>query len=396
MGPVMRFVFGAEHAATTVGRAAGRRSPAAGLTGDGCGPVMAQRLPSRPWRSRGPDRSRAAAARARARRAPPAPERGPAAAGSGGPVAGAAGRGHGRAGGGGRGQRGEPWRRAQPALRALRRRRAHRRSRPAAAPAADLPSRVRPGRPHPDRDGRPGARLARVAACARACSGWRCGRPAWCSPSAACSCAALRAAHRRGRLTEPAVVVGAGTFGAYIAELMREHPELGLRPMGLLDDGPPRRDLPVPSLGSPADLADVVRRLGIRRVIVCFSSACRDEDLVTVMRASRPLRADVCVVPRLYELGMAVPRGCLDEIWGIPLIPLRQLRPLARRARAEAGLRRGRRCRICSPWRRRCCSPWRSRSGCAPVRRPLFRQVRVTGHGRGRADHEAAHADRPR
>ena len=136
-------------------------------------------------------------------------------------------------------------------------------------------------------------------------------------------CAALRAAHRRGLLTERAVVVGAGTFGAYIADLMREHPEYGLRPMGLLDDGPPRRDLSVPSLGSPADLADVVGRLGIRRIIVCFSSACRDEDLVAVMRANRPLRADVYVVPRLYELGMAVPRGCLDEIWGIPLIPLR-------------------------------------------------------------------------
>lgn len=78
-------------------------------------------------------------------------------------------------------------------------------------------------------------------------------------------CTLLRAAHRRGLLTEPAVVVGAGTFGAYVAELMLEHPEVGLR----------------------------------------------------------PLRADVYVVPRLYELGMAVPRGCLDEIWGIPLIPLR-------------------------------------------------------------------------
>ena len=105
---------------------------------------------------------------------------------------------------------------------------------------------------------------------------------------------------------------------------MREHPEFGLRPMGLLDDGPLRRDLSVPSLGSPADLADVVRRLGIRRVIVCLSSACRDEDMVAVMRASRPLGADVYVVPRLYELGMAVPRGYLDEIWGIPLIPLRR------------------------------------------------------------------------
>ena len=135
--------------------------------------------------------------------------------------------------------------------------------------------------------------------------------------------AALRGAHRRGRLTEPAVIIGTGTFGAYLAELMLQHPELGLRPAGLLDDGPPRLDLSVPSLGHPADLADVVRRLGIRRVIVCFSSAVRDEDVVTLIRATRPLPADVCVVPRLYELGMAVPRGCLDEIWGIPLIPLR-------------------------------------------------------------------------
>jgi exopolysaccharide biosynthesis polyprenyl glycosylphosphotransferase len=148
--------------------------------------------------------------------------------------------------------------------------------------------------------------------------------------------AALRAAHRRGLLTEPTVVVGAGTFGAYLAELMREHPELGLRLTGVLDDGPPRRDLPVPFLGSPADLAEVVGRLGIRRVIVCFSSACRDEELVTVVRASRPLRADVCVVPRLYELGMAVPRGCLDEIWGIPLIPLRR----SGQSRAALGLKR--------------------------------------------------------
>jgi exopolysaccharide biosynthesis polyprenyl glycosylphosphotransferase len=136
--------------------------------------------------------------------------------------------------------------------------------------------------------------------------------------------AVLRAARRAGLLGEPALVVGAGTFGAYIGELMRGHPELGLRVQGYLDYGAPRRDLALPSLGAPSDLAEVVTRLGIRRVIVCYA-ACKDEDLVTVVRAARPLRADVCVVPRLYELGMAVPRSCLDEIWGIPLIPLRRL-----------------------------------------------------------------------
>ena len=138
---------------------------------------------------------------------------------------------------------------------------------------------------------------------------------------------ALRAAHRRGLLTESAVVIGVGTFGAYVCDLIHKHPELGLRLVGLLDDGPPRQDLSVPSLGRPADLADVVRRLDIRRVIVCFSSTCRDEDIVALMRANPPLRAIVYVVPRLYELGMAVPRGYLDELWGIPLIPLRSLSP---------------------------------------------------------------------
>jgi exopolysaccharide biosynthesis polyprenyl glycosylphosphotransferase len=137
-------------------------------------------------------------------------------------------------------------------------------------------------------------------------------------------CAVLRTARRSGMLGEPAIIVGAGTFGAHIGELMRAHPELGLRVQGYLDDGPPRRDLALPSLGRPADLAQVVTRLGIRRVIVCYA-ASKDEDLVNVLRAAGPLRADVCVVPRLYEVGMAVPRACLDEIWGIPLIPLRRL-----------------------------------------------------------------------
>jgi len=138
------------------------------------------------------------------------------------------------------------------------------------------------------------------------------------------TCGALRAAHRRGRLTEPAVVIGAGTFGGYVAGLMRDHPEFGLWPAGLVDDGPPRRDLPIPTLGTISQLDAVLAEHGVGRVIICFSSNCRDEDLVGILRAGRPRYTDVCVVPRLYEVGMAVPRGSLDELWGVPLIPLRQ------------------------------------------------------------------------
>jgi len=204
-------------------------------------------------------------------------------------------------------------------------------------------------------------------------------------------CGVLRAAHRRGRLTEAALVVGAGTFGAYVADLLLAHPELGLRPQGFLDDGPPRRDLTLPTLGRPADLAEIVDRIGIRRVIVCFSTECRDEDLVAIVRAAAPLRADVCVVPRLYELGMTVPRGCLDEIWGIPLIPLRRPRwPVA--PAAEPGWPAAGRVAkrafdiaaatallvILSPLLLALGAVVRIRSG----RGPLFRQARVTGGGR--------------
>ncbi|MBO0787742.1 MAG: exopolysaccharide biosynthesis polyprenyl glycosylphosphotransferase, partial [Actinobacteria bacterium] len=193
-------------------------------------------------------------------------------------------------------------------------------------------------------------------------------------------CGGLRAARRHGRLAEPALVIGSGTFGASVGELLRTHPELGLRPLGFLDDGPPRRDLPLPTLGSPAELAQVVARYGVRRVIVCWS-ICRDEDLVTVLRASRPLGADVCVVPRLYELGAAVPRSCLDEIWGIPLIPLR------RPGQGPAGLFLKRALDVAAaavllvltaPVLAGPALAIRLRSGTSP----LFRQARVTAAGR--------------
>jgi exopolysaccharide biosynthesis polyprenyl glycosylphosphotransferase len=193
-----------------------------------------------------------------------------------------------------------------------------------------------------------------------------------------CVCAALRTAHRRGWLTERAVVVGAGTFGGYLAGVMLEHPELGLRPAGFIDDGPPRRDLPAPTLGTTRDLAGVIAGGGIGRVIVCFSSDCRDEDLVGVLRACRPMLTDICVAPRFYELGMAVPRDCLDEIWGIPLLPLRQPPraglALKRAADIAVGLIGG---MLAAPLALALAAAIRVSSG-APV---LFRQERVTGEG---------------
>jgi exopolysaccharide biosynthesis polyprenyl glycosylphosphotransferase len=192
--------------------------------------------------------------------------------------------------------------------------------------------------------------------------------------------AAMAAARRRGALAEPTLIIGSGTFGAHLADQIREHPELGLRVTGFLDDGAPRRDLLEPTLGRPGDLARVVGELGIRRVLICFGET-RDEDLVPVLRASGRLAADVCVVPRLHELGLAVPRASLDEIWGIPLIPLRRLG----RRRDSRSLKRAVDI-IVSAVLLVAVAPLllvlgaliRGRTG----NRALFRQLRVTGAGR--------------
>ncbi len=116
--------------------------------------------------------------------------------------------------------------------------------------------------------------------------------------------AGLRAAHRRGRLTERALVAGGGPQALELASLLKEHPELGLRPA----------DVP----GSPS-------RTGARisRVIVC---APEDSGGGELARGELPRApgADVCVAPRTPGLTAALPGGRLDDVWGVPLVPLRR------------------------------------------------------------------------
>ena len=125
--------------------------------------------------------------------------------------------------------------------------------------------------------------------------------------SLAYSC--VRHARRSGLLTEAALVAGAGQTAVLVTRLLREHPELGLRLCG--------------SVAQPADLPRLIGELGIRRVIVCAGTG-QDREMVSALRGARLQGADIVVVPGLHELGMAVPRACLDEICGIPVIPLRR------------------------------------------------------------------------
>ncbi len=130
-------------------------------------------------------------------------------------------------------------------------------------------------------------------------------------------------ARRHGLLTDPTLLVGTGETAVLVATMLREHPELGLQAVGFAAPARPASTLPLPVLGTAADLPWLIYGFGIRRVIVC-AGAEADQELVHALRVARLPGTDIVVVPGLHELGMAVPRACLDEICGIPVIPLRR------------------------------------------------------------------------
>ncbi len=137
--------------------------------------------------------------------------------------------------------------------------------------------------------------------------------------------AGLRAAWRRGLLARRTLIVGTDTGARKLAARLRAHPGIGLAPCGMLDNFMSAGDaasLPVPLLGTVADATQVASRFGVSRVLVCFPSAS-DSDLLAMVRACRSAGAAVSILPRLAEVGAAIPRGCLDEIWGMPFIGVR-------------------------------------------------------------------------
>ena len=126
-----------------------------------------------------------------------------------------------------------------------------------------------------------------------------------------------------------AVIVGAGEIGQLVARKVGQHPEYGLRLLGLVDEEPERlrADLgEVGILGTLHELPRLVREREIERVIVAFSSE-PDADTAEIVRSLRAFDVHVDVVPRLYEL--VGPRADLHAIEGLPLVGLPSTRPSA-------------------------------------------------------------------
>jgi exopolysaccharide biosynthesis polyprenyl glycosylphosphotransferase len=125
--------------------------------------------------------------------------------------------------------------------------------------------------------------------------------------------------HRRRRsVGASTLVVGSGSMGVRIAEILLTDNTYGLAPIGLV--GPPSvigEEFPVPLLGSAEDLDTAIAVHRPAAVVVTFPGP-PDADLVGTLRECRRLGITVFVVPRLFEL--AVARTGVELVHGVPLI----------------------------------------------------------------------------
>jgi exopolysaccharide biosynthesis polyprenyl glycosylphosphotransferase len=148
--------------------------------------------------------------------------------------------------------------------------------------------------------------------------------------------AARTLARRQSAYVQNALIVGAGEVGQLIGRKLLQHPEYRINLVGFIDADPraKRGDLGhLPVLGDPEDIAEIVRREGVDRVIVAFS---RDghEQMLDLVRAIRKHNVHVDLVPRLFEaVGANVGIHTLE---GLPLVGL----PSSRISRSSQLLKR--------------------------------------------------------
>ncbi len=134
-------------------------------------------------------------------------------------------------------------------------------------------------------------------------------------------------ARRHPRFLQNTLIVGAGDVGQLLGRKVVQHPELGLRLVGFVDDDPKkmRRELTeIPVLGTADEIREVVDRYDVQRIIISFSNESHGNQLDRV-HALRDLDVQIDLVPRLFEaIG---PTVGMHYVEGLPLVALPTNRP---------------------------------------------------------------------
>ncbi len=132
---------------------------------------------------------------------------------------------------------------------------------------------------------------------------------------------AQRWARERRLVGKPVLIMGAGLVGAQVARRLDGHREYGLVPIGFLDEDPRSiaevggRDVPV--LGTVEDLDVIVRRTGVKNLIVAFSSVA-DARVSRLIQRCQELGISVAVIPRMFDT--INDRVVYDSVGGLPVL----------------------------------------------------------------------------
>ncbi len=125
-----------------------------------------------------------------------------------------------------------------------------------------------------------------------------------------------------GRLDVPALILGAGTTGIRLLQKIQDHPEVGYRVVGFLDDDPSLRETKVagcPVLGPIEALRETIERHGVREVFVAAPGMGHTEMLGFVL-ACEDLDVHFRVVTNLFEVLTAGTQ--VDLVDDLPLVAL--------------------------------------------------------------------------
>jgi exopolysaccharide biosynthesis polyprenyl glycosylphosphotransferase len=126
--------------------------------------------------------------------------------------------------------------------------------------------------------------------------------------------------HRVPDLRQRTLILGSGLVAGQVVEKIRNNPQFGLIPVGIVDDEVHNVGTPdLPWLGRFTDLSKIIEMQNIDRVIIAFSRVSHEE-LLEAIRASRDAAVAVDVVPRLFEFLDGV--RSLDQIGGLPLLSI--------------------------------------------------------------------------
>ncbi|GAB2870545.1 sugar transferase [Nocardioides pacificus] len=141
--------------------------------------------------------------------------------------------------------------------------------------------------------------------------------------SARTTCYALvRWMRRLGVVTHSTLIVGTGAAGRRVAEILRAHPEYGLRPSGFLSTRTVAAgELGAPVVGDPTRLFEILERSETKVVVLAYAEV-PDPVLVGLIRACHRSTCELFLVPRLYELHQL--SDDMEMIWGLPLVRLRR------------------------------------------------------------------------